>query len=135
MKRYSDWTTRLTQFIQSRKHTSFEWGENDCCLFAADAVIAIAGHDYAEQFRQQYTNEMGALRALKRAGYTSIDEALTGLLGAPSPRLSVRRGDVVLIEHNGQDTAGIMFGDVVVPGESQLETLSPLAIKKVWRVA
>lgn len=135
MQRYTDWAQRLTSFIQNRRNTPFSWGKHDCCMFAADAVIAITGYDYAEVFRHRYTTELGAYRVLKREGFSGVEEVLTGLLGEASPRLAACRGDVVLIEHNGSDTAGIMFGDVVVPGISKLETLSPLAIKKVWRIA
>ncbi|GEA06230.1 hypothetical protein KUL42_09910 [Alteromonas sp. KUL42] len=134
MQRYTDWATRLTQFMQSRQYSKFQWGKHDCCLFAADAVLAMTGHDYAKAFRGRYRTSKGALLALKRKGYAGIDEALTAILGEPSPRLSVRRGDVVLIKHNGEDTAGIMFGDVVVPSTLHLETVSPLSIQKVWRV-
>ena len=34
------------QFIESRKLTSFKWGEHDCCLFACDAALGITGNSH-----------------------------------------------------------------------------------------
>ena len=135
MIRSHNWTDLLTNFIQSRRNTPFVWGKNDCCLFPADAVLAMTGEDKAADFRGTYNSAIGAKRALKKKGYSNIEEALTSILGAPVSRLSVRRGDVVLVDYEGQEVAGVMYGQVLVPGVDQLATVSPLNIKKVWRVA
>ncbi|AYA63832.1 DUF6950 family protein [Alteromonas sp. RKMC-009] len=134
MKRLTTWTQQLTQFITGKKHQPFEWGVNDCCLFAADAVLAITGEDPAIQFRNRYSTRLGAARVLKNEGHDNIESAITAMLGEPVPRLSVRRGDVVLVDLNGDMTAGIMFGQVLAPGEQGIATVSPLDITTVWRV-
>lgn len=134
MSRVTKWADKLTDFILSRKHTSFEWGKHDCCLFAADAGKVITGVDYAAAYRGRYNTELGAARALKRYGKGTLIDTLNHELGAPAPRLHARRGDVVLVTVDGRDTAGVLFGDAVVPGEYGLVTVSPLSIRCVWRM-
>lgn len=134
MKRHTDWTLRLTDFIKRKRYTPFQWGANDCCLFVADVAHAMTGNDPANTFRGKYKSELGAMKALKRQGFETIDAVLTHAFGNPISRLEVRRGDAVLFENAGRDIAGIMFGEVIAPGEHGLETFSPLVIKKAWRI-
>ena len=132
--RCSNWTVKLTEFVKQRRDVPFEWGTNDCCLFVSDAALAMTGIDPAVDFRGKYKTELGAMRAIKKQGYDSIESVLTGVFGEPVSKLSVRRGDVVLFENAGRDIAGLMFGDVLAPGENGIEAFSPLEIKTVWRV-
>ncbi|GFD85102.1 DUF6950 family protein [Alteromonas sp. KUL150] len=134
MIRHTDWTVRLTDFVKSKKHTPFEWGVNDCCLFVADMALAITGVDPAATFRGKYKSELGAMKQLKKQGFDSVEAVLTHAFGSTVSRLEVRRGDVVLFENDGRDIAGVMFGEVLAPGEYGIETFSPLLIKNVWRV-
>jgi hypothetical protein len=134
MKRHADWTLRLTNFVKDKKHVPFEWGVNDCCLFVADMTIAITGVDPAATFRGTYKTELGAMKALKKQGFDDVEAVLNGAFGSTVSRLDVRRGDVVLFENAGRDIAGVMFGEVLAPGNFGIETFSPLVIKKVWRV-
>jgi hypothetical protein len=134
MKRHADWTLRLTDFVKRKKRVPFEWGVNDCCLFVADMTIAITGVDPAATFRDKYTTELGAMKALYEQGFANVEAVLTHAFGEPVSRLEVRRGDVVLFDNAGRDIAGVMFGEVLAPGDFGIETFSPLVIKKVWRV-
>ena len=51
MKRLEDWPERLAAFVEARRAMPFRWGQNDCALFAADAVAAVTGVDLAERWR------------------------------------------------------------------------------------
>jgi hypothetical protein len=51
MKRYEDWPQRLVAAIEAARGRPFSWGAMDCCLFAADVVLAMTGVDYAAGFR------------------------------------------------------------------------------------
>ncbi|MBU2979001.1 hypothetical protein [Alteromonas sp. C1M14] len=124
----------LTQFILENKNKPFIWGENDCCLFAANALLAQTGYDYAAQYRNRYTTRLGAARVLVNDGHSDLVDVLTSALGDPVPRLMARRGDVVLVDYEGELTAGIMYGNVVVQGMNKIETVSPLNIQHVWSV-
>jgi cell wall-associated NlpC family hydrolase len=107
LQRCRDWPERLAAFIDARRAAPFKWGENDCVLFAADAVRAIAGIDLAEGHRG--LSEFGALRLWRRTG---------GVLPLVEARLSRRdapgfaqRGDVVSVPIDGSDTLGIVVGN------------------------
>ncbi len=65
MKR-SDFAERLHAAVAARRGQPFQWGENDCALFACDLVEAATGVDYAAPFRGRYRTAAGAARALKR---------------------------------------------------------------------
>ena len=96
--RITDWPTALAAFFTDRGAMPFAWGTNDCALFAADAVLAITGHDFAAAANRKYRTARGAAGALKRLGVGDVGELAEkalGLLGAPMvPVAYARRGDV-----------------------------------------
>lgn len=104
MMRKESWPSDLNAFIQTVG--PFQWGQNDCCLFAANAVECITGVDPAKKYRG-YKTKLGAAKKLK--GMT-IDEVWTKEFGEPiNPKL-LQRGDVVLFQ-NGQDqSVGVCLG-------------------------
>lgn len=44
------------------------WGVNDCCLFIANLAVELGFDDPAERFRNQYDDEVGAVRFVEEAG-------------------------------------------------------------------
>jgi hypothetical protein len=92
--RRADWQSRLAELVAARMDAPFAWGSNDCCLFAADAVLAVTGTDPAADLRGAYTDERGALRVLARlGGVAGIAEARAGAEIVPA---LARPGDIVL---------------------------------------
>lgn len=132
MMRVRDWSTQLALFLQRRRLAPFEWGTNDCCLFAADAYNVVCGEDLASEFRGRYKTELGAYRALKKAGFNSVEAVLSAKLGEPSQCMIPERGDVVLVDYEGQYTAGVYFNSVWLVGESGLVTAPMSWVVKVW---
>ncbi|WP_299494959.1 hypothetical protein [uncultured Shewanella sp.] len=112
-------THRLITFIDSNRHREFNWGEHDCCLFIADWIMARGDRadlgDIGADYRGQYTNALGAMRAIKAAGFTDLTALFDALLGPHVPPLLCRRGDVVLIkpELTQEIALGIAGGDGV----------------------
>ena len=41
----------LNQHIDAARGKPFKRGSHDCCMWAADVVVALTGIDYAEDFR------------------------------------------------------------------------------------
>ena len=80
--RKEDWPERLMALIAERRSRPFAWGEQDCALFACDAVAAMTGADPAAWFRGRYRTRRGAYALLKRFV----------LLGLPSRRLAAPPG-------------------------------------------
>jgi hypothetical protein len=95
MLRLPNWSHQLDRLCQQRLHMPFAWGPNDCAAFAADAVLAMRGHDSLHGLRLPRTSARAAGRAkgaiggfhaaLRRAGLQEVAPALA------------QRGDLVLL--------------------------------------
>jgi uncharacterized protein DUF6950 len=121
--------------IKSYKNKPFVWGVNDCCLFAANTVLALTGEDLAEEFRGKYHTKLGAAKVLKQHGFHSIEQLLIAKLGQPIAPLTATYGDVALIEnHQGELAAGIVFrSSVYCVGPQGLIQLPLSNVIHVWR--
>lgn len=106
MQRHDNWPEALAGIIDARRNELFEWGRNDCALFAADAVLAMTGIDLAENLRG-YKSASGATRKIKAAGGM---RQLASSLTEKHPGMA-QRGDVVLVEIDGRETFGIVAGN------------------------
>ena len=105
VKRFDDWPKRLSAYLRERQPMAFEWGTNDCMMFAARAVYALTGHDYFTEYAG-YSDEASAAEALKK--HRGVAGIITACLGQGSDKvLTARRGDVVLVKWP-DFTAGIV---------------------------
>ena len=127
---------QLARFLKTHSQQPFAWGRFDCCLFAADCVALQTGIDYASEFRGHYQTRIGAARALKKVGFTSIEQAISAKLGQPINAKLCQRGDVVLLERpDGTQAAGVLFGGAVfATGEHGLERLPLSQAKNGWPI-
>lgn len=132
--RIADWPTALAEFLKDKQHAEFKWGENDCCLFAADAIKTITQVDNATEFRGRYTTALGAARALKRYGAGDIKSTFTAKFGEPKGRLGATRGDIALVNVNDEDIVGVVFGDIYVLSDIGLTTLPLSRALCVWSI-
>lgn len=107
MKRLNDWPTQLANFLLEKQKQPFEWGSNDCCLFAADAILAMGGRDVAKDVRGRYKTAIGAHRIMKKLGAGSLVELLTQRLGEPDGVIT--RGSIIVVESNGEQVAGVFY--------------------------
>lgn len=67
--RLDDWRRRLAQWMADCPRQPLAYGRHDCALFAASAVHAMTGHDFAAPYRGRYTTLRGGLRVLRAAGF------------------------------------------------------------------
>lgn len=139
--RRSDWQSRLAQHLQRASLRSFEWGVQDCALFACDGLLAMTDVDPAEDFRGEYHDMVGAYRALQRfagGGLLETAEKICARHKWPVITLGfVGRGDVVLFKQDGQDTLGLvdMTGrKVVAAGEKGLTYYPLTVVERAWKV-
>ncbi len=79
MPRLKNWSSRFAALVDRARSTPFEWGSHDCCLWAANAVLAQTGSDPAREWRHGYANQRGALRILGLLGGYEGAGALTGI--------------------------------------------------------
>ena len=76
MQRLQNWEPALSGYIESKRNEPFEYGSNDCCLFAAGAVLAMTGIDPMEEFRGEYDSLKGSIKALKDIGAGDLKSTL-----------------------------------------------------------
>jgi hypothetical protein len=143
MKRYSDWESRLLEFIMSRAFTPFAWGKHDCSLFACDAVLAMTGTDIAADFRGRYTTKLGAAKVIREfvpSGQLSdLAEKRGGEKGLTEvgPR-AAQRGDIVLLATDQETALGIVALDgrsAYTVAEVGYQKLPIKYWSRAWRVA
>ncbi|MDX2277710.1 MAG: hypothetical protein NW206_19845 [Hyphomonadaceae bacterium] len=96
----------FVQFIAERRALPFAWGAQDCCLTAADALIAAGHPDFAHDLRG-YTTKKGAVRALLRAGFLTVGHVLNARLQRVG---RARLGTVVMMREPPLDVLFIAEG-------------------------
>lgn len=144
LTRVKHWdTVALHAFLLERVHQPFEWGKNDCALFAADAVLAMTGTDIAAEFRGKYTDEASAFALIKTVtGGTTVADAAVycakqhALPEWDAPRRA-QRGDLVVIENGGRLIAGVVHlngRSVATMSERGVVLLSILNVIRSWHV-
>jgi hypothetical protein len=132
MNRLHDWQMRFAEFARGRRNRAFEWGGNDCFLFAADAVLAITGADPAGELRGAYASALQAARILRARGGMA---ALGGMFGTRIAPLMANVGDVVLVDMGGRETFGVCNGTSVIgPGPAGLASCGMGIATAAWRV-
>ncbi|MBX3605377.1 MAG: hypothetical protein KF788_08900 [Piscinibacter sp.] len=130
--RVRDWQSRLQAIVCRRLQAPFAWGVNDCCLFAADCVLAVTGRDPAEDLRGAYADERGAARLL--AAHGGVVELAIARLGPVVPAALAQPGDVGLVRFDGRDTLAVCMGaHWMAPGEAGLATILPGQVLRAWR--
>jgi hypothetical protein len=126
------WQKQIDSFLLSRTRTPFAWGEQDCCLFAADAVKASTGVDHAKPWRGTYSTEEQAAELLEQLGGL---EGLGALVGEEVLPLTAQAGDVGIVFDGAREMLGVCAGPHwMVPGKYGLAVLPLRACRKAWRV-
>ncbi|MDN4633853.1 hypothetical protein QCD71_20230 [Sphingomonas sp. PsM26] len=109
MNRLPDWEARLAAYLEPLRTLPFSWGEHDCCLFSAGAVIAMTGVDPMPEFRGRYTTARGSVRALRRLGAGTLAATLNQKFETVDASLA-HRGDIVMSD----GLIGICLGGFLV---------------------
>ncbi len=140
--RFSDWQTRLSNYLDTAKKTPFTWGVHDCALFACGCIEALTGEDPAQELRGTYTDEEGAIAALLSftggGGLIQAIEILTARYGFEEvPALMAQRGDLVICLQGGQPTMGIVdfTGRAIMIAAPAGIIWHPIILaKRAWRI-
>lgn len=134
--RLPDWPERLAAFLEERRNRPFGWGQQDCALLAADAVLLLTGQDPAEGSRS-YGSEAEAEALIEAAGgLGELAAARMAVLGCPeiAPAFA-QRGDAVLLLVGNQPTLGVCVGArVAAPGPDGLVFLPLRMAERAWAV-
>lgn len=123
---------RLSTTLAKYKNTPFQWGETDCCMFSCDCVETITGIDVAEPYRDKYTTETGAKRALSK--YGSIEESFDKHFKRIDFNFA-KRGDVVLYTSELGKTVGIKWsGGLLTMSHTGVVLVTDFTPEIVWGV-
>jgi hypothetical protein len=128
--RISTWEDALSNYIATKRHDPFEYGVNDCCLFAAGAVEAITGKDPMSEFRGQYDSLKTSLKAIKDIGAGTLEATMDNKF--PEVAIShAQRGDLAFFN----DSVGVVVGGFAYfVSDDGLERINRSFWGKCWSV-
>jgi len=109
MMRVNDWENRLSTYLESVWGMAFCYGRHDCALFAAGAVMAMTGTDFAAEYRGKYRSAAGSIRALKLYGHGTLEATIDALF-ADRQIAFARRGDLVMFS----GSLGVCIGEAAL---------------------
>lgn len=112
LTRLPDWRARLLAYGRESAATAFAYGRFDCALFAAGAVQAMTGTDYAAPFRGRYRTRIGGLRVLRAAGHADHIALAAATLPA-CPVLRAQVGDLAVVAGDDGAALGVVTGEVI----------------------
>lgn len=110
MKRKDTWHADLADYIVKQRAEPFEWGKNDCALFAAGAVFAMTGEDVAKQYRGKYKSLRGAIGTLRKHGFNDHVEIVASILEEIHPSQAAVGDLAVVTGDDGFPALGIVQG-------------------------
>jgi len=128
--RISAWEDALSNYIATKRHEPFEYGVNDCCLFAAGAVEAITGEDPMPEFRGQYDSLKTSLQVIKDIGAGTLEATMD----AKFPEIEIahaQRGDLAFLDGS---VGVIMGGFAYFVSDDGLERINRSLWDKCWSV-
>jgi hypothetical protein len=128
--RISTWEQALADYIAIKRHEPFEYGVNDCCLFAAGAVVEITGEDPMSEFRGKYDSLKGSLKAIKDIGAGTLEATLDGKF----PEVAIgnaQRGDLAFLD----GSVGVVMGSFAYfVSDDGLDRINRSLWDKCWGV-
>ncbi len=124
------WEDALANYIAIKRHEPFEYGVNDCCLFAAGAVLQITGEDPMPEFRGKYDSLKGSLTVIKEIGAGTLEATLDGKF----PEVAIghaQRGDLAFFDGS---VGVVMGGFAYFASDDGLERVPRAMWDKCWSV-
>ncbi len=127
MTRVPNHLIHLNKVFNDNRRRPLAYGTWDCCIFAADAVLATTGIDHLALFRGQYDTLIDGLKLLKVQGEGTILKTVIKMLGDPISSTKAWRGDIVYHRRNLGVCAGSMAYFITDEG------LSPFPMNEMKR--
>jgi hypothetical protein len=96
MVRLEGWEIRLSQYLRESKNHVFEWGKNDCVLFAVKGAEIITGINTYNDYLG-YNDEAGAFDIIRKNG--GMESLISNHFGHSHKMiLKAKRGDLALLK-------------------------------------
>ena len=129
--RREDWFERLSEVVDRHQNVSFAYGTADCLTFPLECAEAMTGRKFQVP---SYKTETGAAKALFKAGFVSVGDALASEFTEIPPAFA-GRGDLVEAVNGNQVAGGVCVGmEVVCKTEAGNVLLPRSAIRRAFRV-
>ena len=130
MDRLSNWEEILSEYIESKRFEPFEYGLNDCCTFASDAIVAMTGVDPIPEFRGKYDSLLSSAKGLKTIGNGNLESTMDSKF-TEVPIGNAQRGDLAFFD----DSVGIVYGSFAwFVSDDGLERVPRNLWDKAWSV-
>lgn len=86
-RRLRDWRPRFEAVVDEIKWTQFDWKtQHDCVMgLVVRLVEAVTGVDHGAAYRGRYASETGALRVMRKAGFSDIADLVASILDEIHP--------------------------------------------------
>jgi len=125
----------LSTYLAQCEGRPYAYGEHDCALFAAGAVLAMTGEDPAGPFRGRYCSRWSGDELLAAHGSDTLEAAIDGLF----PQVAIgfaKRGDLAWHEGSVGVVAGrfALFVGEDMDGTARLIRVPRGAWEKAWAV-
>lgn len=98
------WEKRLNDVVEFHLSSAFEWGVSDCYQIPDDAVKAMTGKRLFDDI--EYSNEIGAAKALRSHGFKDVKEAFASKFEEIHPSVA-GRGDIGVTPSDGSFAGGV----------------------------
>lgn len=109
LMRAPDWRIALMQYLADAARAPLRFGTHDCAIFAAGAVKAMTGHDFAAAYRGRYDSLAKGLRLLARDGFA--DHVALARASLPSvPVATALPGDLAVVPSDPVAALGVVQG-------------------------
>jgi hypothetical protein len=128
--RISSWEEALSEYIATKRDEPFEYGVNDCCLFAAGAVEAITGEDPMPEFRGKYDSLKTSLQVIKDIGAGTLEATMDSKFSEVEIG-QAQRGDLAFLDGS---VGVVMGGFAYFVSDDGLERVNRSLWDKCWGV-
>lgn len=139
--RKPDWQASFWAAVETERTGAFVWGERDCVLVATRVCDSILDEPWLEAVARSFgtwTTAREAATMLER--FEDMQEALSAILGSPTPKSFLQQGDLVLCSYEDPDgvfNRSLGFHDgvgVMVVGDSKLVPIPQSLVICGWRI-
>lgn len=118
----------LRDYFEEAAQRPFVFGDYDCVRFVAEAVRVGWGRDFMQQLR--YQGRKSAVLRLRRAD--GLFQAVSGVLGAPTPTDDLMPGDVAWLPQGRASIGLIMPGYIALKGHQCIHRVDPSSATTGW---
>ncbi len=103
--RHEDWQTRLSEYLTDELHTSYDFPNHNCMLFAFGAVKAVIDLDLRPLYEGKLASETIAALALRKVdNVETVEDVFIKHLGGEFQASGFARpGDLVFITEDNSD--------------------------------